>query len=126
MEGFIYQKLIVWQKAMLFWKMVYAVVKQFPAEERFALSDQVRRASLSVASNIAEGAGRASSKDNAHFIAIARGSLYETMTQLEGAEMLGYVTISDELKNLAMEISKILTTMLKKSDALRPTHSHSH
>ena len=60
MDGFIYQKLIVWQKAMAFWQLVYAEVKKFPSAERYALSDQVRRAAVSVASNIAEGAGRAS------------------------------------------------------------------
>lgn len=128
MDDFIYKRLIVWQKAMDFWKIVYAEVKKFPSEERYALSDQVRRAAVSVASNIAEGAGRASNKDYAHFIAIARGSLFETMTQLEGAEVLGYIVISDELKNLASEISRMLTSMLKKFDAIHcPTPTpHSH
>ena len=121
MDGFIYQKLIVWQKAMVFWKLVYAEVKKFPSEERYALSDQVRRAAVSVASNIAEGAGRAGNKDYAHFIAIARGSLFETMTQLEGAEMLGYITLSDDLKSLAAEIGRMLTSMLKKFNAIRST-----
>lgn len=114
MDDFIYKRLIVWQKAMMFWKLVYAEVKKFPDEERYALSDQVRRAAVSVPSNIAEGAGRAGKKDYAHFLAIARGSLFETMTQLEGAEMLGYIKISVELKILADEISRMLTTMLKK------------
>ena len=118
MDDFIYKRLIVWQKAMVFWKLVYAEVKKFPVEERYALSDQVRRAAVSVASNIAEGAGRASNKDYAHFIAIARGSLFEAMTQLEGAEMLGYLVISDEIKDIASEISRMLTTMLKKFDAI--------
>ena len=128
MDDFIYKRLIVWQKAMILWKLVYVEVKKFPTEERYALSDQVRRAAISVASNIAEGAGRASNKDYAHFIAIARGSLFETMTQLEGAEMLGYIVIPEELKNLASEVSRMLTSMLKKFDAIRsptPT-SHSH
>ena len=106
---------------MVFWKLVYAEVKKFPSEERYALSDQVRRAAVSVASNIAEGAGRAGNKDYAHFIAIARGSLFETMTQLEGAEMLGYITLSDELKNLAAEIGRMLTSMLKKFNVIHST-----
>ena len=129
MDDFIYKRLIVWQKAMMFWKLVYAEVKKFPVEERYALSDQVRRAVVSVPSNIAEGAGRSGNKDYAHFLAIARGSLFETMTQLEGAEMLGYIEISVELKNLADEISRMLTAMLKKFGAIHcptPTHiSHS-
>ena len=82
MDGFIYQRLIVWQKAMVFWKLVYAEVKKFPSEERYALSDQVRRAAVSVASNIAEGAGRASN---------------------------------------AAEIGRMLTSMLKKFNAIRNT-----
>ena len=126
MDDFIYKRLIVWQKAMVFWKLVYAEVKKFPVEERYALSDQVRRAAVSVASNIAEGAGRASNKDYAHFIAIARGSLFEAMTQLEGAEMLGYVVISDEIKDIASEISRMLTTMLKKFDAIHCPTPTSH
>ena len=126
MDDFIYKRLIVWQKAMVFWKLVYAEVKKFPVEERYALSDQVRRAAVSVASNIAEGAGRASNKDYAHFIAIARGSLFEAMTQLEGAEMLGYLVISDEIKDIASEISRMLTTMLKKFDAIHYPTPTSH
>lgn len=118
MDDFIYKRLIVWQKAMDFWRLVYSEVKKFPPEERFALSDQVRRAAISVPSNIAEGAGRAGNKDYAHFLAIARGSLFETMTQLEGAEMLGYTEISAELKDIASEISRMLTSMLKKFDAI--------
>ena len=100
MDDFIYKRLIVWQKAMILWKLVYVEVKKFPTEERYALSDQVRRAAISVASNIAEGAGRASNKDYAHFIAIARGSLFETMTQLEGggdARLYCYFRRAEEL-----------------------------
>jgi len=82
-KNFLYRNLIVWQKAMQFSKIVYSFVRMFPAEEKFALSDQIRRSVISVASNIAEGCGRASNKDYAHFLAIARGSLYETMCQLK-------------------------------------------
>ena len=80
---FQYRKLIVWQKAMQFSKIVYSLLNQFPVAEKYALVDQVRRAAVSVPSNIAEGCGRASNRDYAHFLSIARGSLYETMTQLE-------------------------------------------
>lgn len=121
MDSFIYKRLIVWQKVMVFWRLVYAEVKRFPVEERYALSDQVRRATVSVASNIAEGAGRTTNKDYAHFLALARGSLFEVMTQLEGAEMLGYMTISEEIKSLSAEIGRMLTSMLKKYDAIHCT-----
>lgn len=83
-----YKKLLVWQKAMCFAESVYGFVKELPANERFALSDQLRRAAVSVPSNIAEGSGRVGNRDYAHFLSISRGSLYETMTQIELAKNL--------------------------------------
>jgi len=120
MEALLYRNLIVWQKAMDFSLLVYSVVRQFPSDERYALSDQVRRAVVSIASNIAEGCGRASNKDYAHFLAIARGSLYETMTQLEMAFKLGYIGTLDELESAAEEIGKMLGSLLKKYGAIDP------
>lgn len=127
-QHFSYRNLVVWQKAMQFSRFVYAFVKLFPAEEKYALGDQLRRAAVSIASNIAEGAGRASNKDYAHFLAMARGSLYETMTQLELAESIGYLNEEvrvdsrswrkDEIFSLAAEISRMLTTLMKKYGAL--------
>ena len=113
-SDFQYMKLIVWQKAMLLAKTVYALINQFPATEKYALSDQVRRAVVSIPSNIAEGCGRASNRDYAHFLSIARGSLYETMTQLEMAKEFGYLESTDEVEALASEISRMLTTLMKK------------
>lgn len=115
----LYRNLIVWQKAMQFTRFVYAVVRNFPLEEKYALSDQSRRAAVSVASNIAEGCGRASNKDYAHFLAIARGSLYETMTQLELAQSLGYIDSIEEIEPLAIEISRILGSLIKKYGGLQ-------
>ena len=117
-SAFIYKRLIVWQKAMSFMVEVYKLVKQFPLDERYALSDQVRRAVVSVPSNIAEGAGRSSNKDYAHFLAIARGSLYETITQLELAKGLGYIESYDEILPVAEEVSRMLTSMLRKYGSL--------
>lgn len=88
-KNLIYRNLIVWQKAMAFSKLVHDLVRLFPVEEKYGLSDQVRRAVVSVASNIAEGCGRVSNRDYAHFLSIARGSLYETMSQLEMAQSFG-------------------------------------
>jgi len=95
-------------------KLVYGLLRQFPAEERYALTDQLRRAAVSVPSNIAEGNGRASNKDYAHFLSIARGSLYETVTQLELARDLGYISEYDAVVPVAEEVSRMLTSMLKK------------
>ena len=99
---------------MLFSKQVYRLIEQFPASEKYALLDQVRRAAISVPSNIAEGCGRASNRDYAHFLSIARGSLYETMTQLEMAQSLGYIETISDVEGLASEISRMLTSLMKK------------
>ena len=108
---------------MLFSKVVYELINQFPAAEKYALSDQARRAAVSVASNIAEGCGRVSNRDYAHFLSIARGSLYETMTQLEMAKELGYIESIDEVEVLAAEISRMLTTLMKKYVPLSNSNS---
>ena len=121
--NFIYRNLIVWQKAMAFSKLVYSLVRGFPDVERFALTDQVRRAVVSIASNIAEGCGRSSNRDYAHFLSIARGSLYEVMTQLELAQSLGYIDSIDEAEMLAAEISRMLTSLIKKYIPLSNSNS---
>ena len=109
-----FKDLLVWQKAMELVKAVYALSKAFPAEERYALTDQLRRAAVSIPSNIAEGSGRASNADYGHFLSIARGSLYETMTQLQIAVDLGYLPgLSPELEALISEIGRMLGAMLK-------------
>lgn len=133
---FLFKNLVVWQKSMELVKRVYALVKTFPVEERYALSDQLRRAVTSIPSNIAEGNGRAGNKDYAHFIAIARGSLYETLTQLEIARSLGYIGEGEgarvgegegegegeeleKIEELGAEIARMLAGMLKKFGALQ-------
>ena len=113
-KDFSYRSLIVWQKAMQFAKIVYAVVDTFPPAEKYAFSDQIRRAVVSIPSNIAEGCGRTTNRDYAHFLSIARGSLYETMTQLELAESIGYIDTIEEFESVAVEISRMLTTLIKK------------
>ena len=119
-----YKKLIVWQKAKSLVKAVYALTKTFPADERYALTDQLRRAVVSIPSNIAEGYGRASNADYAHFLAIARGSLYEALTQLEVAEDLGYISAHpEELELLASEVGRMLGAMLKKYGSMHSSPS---
>ena len=110
---------------MLLAKTVYALINQFPATEKYALSDQVRRAVVSIPSNIAEGCGRASNRDYAHFLSIARGSLYETMTQLELAQSLGYIDAIKDVEELASEISRMLTSLMKKYIPLSSSPSNS-
>ena len=122
-QDFQYRSLIVWQKSMQFSKQVYRLIEQFPSTEKYALSDQVRRAVVSVPSNIAEGCGRASNRDYAHFLSIARGSLYETMTQLEIAQSLGYIDSIEEVEDLASEISRMLTSLIKKYNPFSNSNS---
>ena len=107
-------------------RAVYALTKAFPADERYALTDQLRRAVVSIPSNIAEGSGRASNADYGHFLSIARGSLYETMTQLQVAVDLGYISaISSELESQMSEIGRMLGSMLKKYGTLHCSTSTS-
>ena len=103
-----YEDLLVWQKAMLLAKMVYVIQKQLPKEEVYGLGDQIRRAVVSVPSNIAEGFGRETDKEFKHFLSIARGSLYETKTQLELAESLGFLRMPSELVDLFSEVAKLI------------------
>ena len=119
MEVFLFKKLIVWQKAMSLARLVYAVARSLPSEERYGLADQLRRAAASIPSNIAEGNGRASNKDYAHFLSIARGSLFETLTQLQLAQDIGYIDDYTEIEMLAAEVSRILTSMLQKYGVLQ-------
>ena len=92
MEVFGYRKLIAYQKAKEIVKSSYKLLKKFPSGERYALCDQLRRASVSITSNIAEGVNRYSVKDKSHFIEMAYGSLMEVSSQFEIAEELGYIT----------------------------------
>ena len=109
-----YRELVVWQKAMDFAEHVYRVQRGFPAEERYGLCDQLRRAVVSVPSNIAEGRGRNSARDYAHFLTLARGSLNEVMTQLELATRLGYMKPGSGLYEESVEIGKMLNVLMKK------------
>lgn len=86
-----YRQLIAWQKAMLLVRSVYELSKRFPKEEIYGLTSQVRRAAVSVPSNIAEGQGPDSTKEFLHHLSIAYGSLMEVETQILIAEDLGYL-----------------------------------
>lgn len=115
MEVFGYRKLIAYQKAKEVVKRTYMLLKKFPAEERFAMCDQLRRASVSVTSNVAEGVNRFSVKDKSHFIEMAYGSLMEVSSQFEIAEELGYVSVDDRLSmdQLIEEVARLLSGLQK-------------
>jgi len=90
-----YRDLIAWQRAMDLVEVVYGLAKRFPQDELYGLTSQVRRAAVSVPSNIAEGEGRNSPNDFARFLAMALGSLREVETQLFIAVRLNYLTNDD-------------------------------
>ncbi|MDE2079698.1 MAG: four helix bundle protein [Patescibacteria group bacterium] len=87
-----YRDLIVWQKSKAFVKNAYVITASFPPGERFGLASQMRRAAVSIPSNIAEGRGRSTRKDFVSFLRIALGSVYELETQFEIAKDLGFVS----------------------------------
>ncbi len=111
MEVFGYRNLVAYQKAKDIIKRTYKLLKKFPAEERYAMCDQLRRASVSITSNIAEGVNRYSVKDKAHFIEMAFGSLMEVSSQIEIAEELGYITSEDRMSmdELIKEEARLLS-----------------
>ncbi|MCU1249128.1 MAG: hypothetical protein JWQ49_2157 [Edaphobacter sp.] len=111
-----YSDLKVWQRAIEMTLVIYRVTTGFPKEEVFGLTGQIRRAGVSVASNLAEGYGRGSKGEYKQFLAMARGSNLEVQTQLFIATKLGYgnsaqLKTADDLSN---EVSKMLNSMLAK------------
>ena len=109
-----YRDLAVWQQAMKLCESVYVLLRKFPVEEKYALCDQLRRAVVSIPSNIAEGNGRATKTEYARFLAIARGSLFEVRTQLELSERLEYIRVPEETRLLIDSISKMLFALMSK------------
>ena len=110
-----FRELKVWQRAMELTVEIYSIVKLLPQEETFALSGQMRRAAVSIPSNIAEGQGRDTMKEFIRFLAVARGSLRELSTQLEICERVGYLELSQTVKanDLIEEIDKMLNALSK-------------
>ncbi|MFT4175611.1 MAG: four helix bundle protein [Luteolibacter sp.] len=106
-----FEKLEVWQRAIEFADVVYSTTRGFPADERFGLTNQMRRAAVSISSNIAEGSARNSRKDFARFLEIAAGSLYEVISQCHIGRNQGFLTSEDfeRLYSSAEEQSKMLS-----------------
>jgi four helix bundle protein len=110
-----YTKLEVWQKSRAFAREIYEISGTFPRHELFGLTQQIRKAAVSIPSNIAEGAGRGSRRDRRNFILVARGSTFEVETQLFLAEDLDYVERSkaNELRQRASQIARMLTGLIR-------------
>ena len=105
-----YKELRVWQKSIDLVELVYEITRCFPKNEMYSLTKQLRRAAVSVPSNIAEGQGRGSTGEFRQFLGTARGSLFEVETQIVIALRLGYVTEQDvaELSKMIFDLSRML------------------
>lgn len=110
-----YEDLVVWQKAMGLVIEAYRATSQFPREEMYGLTSQLRRSAVSIPSNIAEGQGRATKGEFVQFLAHARGSLYELKTQALIAKELGYLSPDCEsrLISQADQVGRILNGLLR-------------
>jgi four helix bundle protein len=110
-----YRDLLVWQRAVQMTLAIYRFTSGFPKEELFGLTSQIRRAGVSVASNIAEGYGRLSQGEYKQFLGMGRGSNLEVQTQLFIAGELGYgnIQVLKDAEGLSIEVGKMLTSLIK-------------
>ena len=110
-----YKELKVWQKARVFTKDIYLLLDTFPEDERFGLTSQIKRATISITSNIAEGSGRYTKKDFTRFLDIALGSCYEVENQLILSSDLDFIKeeVLIELISTINEIEKMLIGLIK-------------
>ena len=113
-----HKNLIVWQKSMMLVTRIYEITRTFPHEELFGITSQMRRAAVSIPSNIAEGYGRVYGKETLKFLSNALGSASELETQLEICFRLGFGSNIDldELRNLTNEILRMLAALIKTVD----------
>ncbi|WP_405575875.1 four helix bundle protein [Winogradskyella sp. Asnod2-B02-A] len=116
---FSFEKLNVWVDSKTLIKLIYSVTKGFPSEEKFGLTNQLRRASISVASNLAEGTSRKTNKDKAHFTTMAFSSLMEVLNQLiisKELELLNefdYQKIRKEIEKISNKLNSLRNSQLK-------------
>lgn len=102
-----FKELEIWKRSRLFCSEIYKITSNFPESEKFGLTNQLRRACVSIPSNIAEGSSRSSNKDFSRFLEIAIGSAYEIETQLLIASDLNFIN-ADEIEILAKELNEII------------------
>jgi four helix bundle protein len=111
-----YRELVVWQKAIELTICIYQLTQSFPKAEVYGLTSQMRRASVSIASNIAEGRGRLNAPEFRQFLGLAQGSLFELRTQLVVAKKLGFGddNLIGDADHLSEEVSKMLRTFIER------------
>ena len=115
-----FEDLQAWQLSMNLVEAIYRFTQQWPGEERYGLVSQIRRAAISIPSNIAEGKGRSSDREFIKFLNYARGSVYELQTQLKIAVRLNYLsaTTASLLENQAAEVGKVLNGLIRAITAM--------
>ncbi|PHR73703.1 MAG: four helix bundle protein [Lutibacter sp.] len=115
MYVFSFEKLNVWKESILLVKSIYRLTKGFPSEEKFGLTSQLRRATVSISSNIAEGTSRNTNKDKAHFTTISYSSTMEVLNQLIIAKELEFISKEDyiETRTQIYKISNMLNALRK-------------
>ena len=115
MNDFFYKKLDAYKIAKEFTIYVYSLVKIFPAYEQYGLCDQLRRAAVSVPSNIAEGMGRMAPKERVHFLEIPYASIIEVLCQLDISQTIGYITEEDlaNAEEIAGRLTKVMSGLRK-------------
>ncbi len=118
---FNFEKLLVWQKSLSLADQIYRLTRSFPPEERFGLSSQMRRAAVSIRSNIAEGASRHSRVDYSRFVEIAAGSLFELVSQTTIARNQGLLTASEytQIYASSLEILRMLAGLRSSLERAR-------
>ncbi len=111
-----FRDLIVWQKSISFVTEIYKMTNAFPKEEQFSLTNQLRRAAISIPSNIAEGFGRHTRKEYIRFLQIAIGSTFELQTQIEIAKNLNFISQENfsRVFELSREIERMLSSLITK------------
>jgi four helix bundle protein len=110
-----HENLHAWKEAMRLVRIIYALTKDFPKEETYGLAAQMRRAAVSVPSNLAEGAARSSRKEFSQFLRVAKGSLSELETQLLISVDLGYLVRGDGVFDLTEHVAKLLAGLHRKT-----------
>ena len=108
-----HKDLEVWKKSIVLAEVVYEITRKFPKDELYGLVSQIRRAAVSVPSNIAEGAARATIKEFVQFLYISRGSLSELETQIILSKKFGYIEQNEEVLELIVEIRKMLWGLIR-------------
>lgn len=122
LHNFGFEKLDVWNSSIELSKLVYDVTNSFPTDEKYGLVSQIRRAVVSISSNIAEGSSKASLKDQARFSEIAYGSLMEVLNQIIIAKNFGYIsqesylTVRNEIEKVSRQLNAYKNSQIRRSD----------